>query len=57
MLFELFGEISTVTGEKSPVGQGKSKKTTDISKENVRKFVIASYDFVINGIKKCLLLN
>ena len=43
---------SVVTGEKSPVGMGESEKTTDKSKENVTKLVMAGYDFVINGIKK-----
>lgn len=43
---------SAVTGEKSPVGRGESEKTTDKSKENVSKLVLAGYDFVINGVKK-----
>ena len=43
---------SAVTGETSPVGRGESEKTTDKSKENVTKLVLAGYDFVINGIKK-----
>ena len=47
-----YGFISPVTGEKSPVGMGESEKSTDKSKENVTKLVMAGYDFVINGIKK-----
>ncbi len=44
---------SAVTGEKNPTGAGGLEKTaTDKSKENVTKQVMASYDFVINGIKK-----
>jgi uncharacterized damage-inducible protein DinB len=43
---------SAATGEKSPIGQGESEKTTDISKANVTRLVLAGYDFVINGIKK-----
>eukprot|EP01137_Pigoraptor_chileana_P025739 Opistho-2@95646 len=43
---------SAVTGEKSPVGMGASEKSTDKSKENVTKLVLASYDYVIDGIKK-----
>lgn len=47
-----YGFASAATGEKSPVGMGESEKTTDVSKENVTKLVMAGYDFVINGIKK-----
>jgi uncharacterized damage-inducible protein DinB len=47
-----YGFVSAATGEKSPVGMGESEKTTDVSKENVTKLVMAGYDFVINGIKK-----
>ncbi len=43
---------SVAMGEKSPIGQGESEKTTDISKANVTKLVMAGYDFVISGIKK-----
>lgn len=43
---------SAATGEKSPIGQGESEKSTDKSKENTTKLVMAGYDFVINGIKK-----
>ena len=43
---------AAVSGEKSPIGQGESEKTTDKSKENVTKLVLAGYDFVINNIKK-----
>ncbi|MES2519487.1 MAG: DinB family protein [Bacteroidota bacterium] len=47
-----YGFAAAATGEKSPVGMGESEKTTDISKENVSKLVLAGYDFVISGIKK-----
>ncbi|MDH4462041.1 MAG: DinB family protein [Spirosomataceae bacterium] len=47
-----YGFAAAVTGEKSPIGQGESEKTTDISKANVTKLVMDGYDFVINGIKK-----
>lgn len=47
-----YGFLSAATGEKSPVGMGESEKTTDISKENVTKLVMAGYDFAIGGIKK-----
>jgi uncharacterized damage-inducible protein DinB len=47
-----YGFASAATGEKSPVGMGESEKTTDISKANVTKLVLAGYDFVIDGIKK-----
>jgi uncharacterized damage-inducible protein DinB len=44
---------SSATGEKSPVTPGDSEKsTTDKSKENVTKLVMAGYDYVIAGIKK-----
>jgi len=50
-----YGFAAAATGEKSPVGFGDSEKTTDKSKANVTKLVLASYDFVINGIKKMTL--
>jgi len=43
---------SAASGEKSPVGLGESEKTTDKSKANVDKLIMAGYDFVINSIKK-----
>lgn len=43
---------SSATGEKSPIGMGESEKSTDKSKENTTKLVMAGYDFVINSIKK-----
>ena len=43
---------SAASGEKSPVGMGESEKTTDQSKANVTKLVLAGYDFVIAGITK-----
>jgi uncharacterized damage-inducible protein DinB len=46
-----YGFISAATDVTSPVGQGESEKTTDISKENVTKLVLAGYDFAINSIK------
>lgn len=46
-----YGFASAATGAASPVGMGESEKTTDLSKENVTKLVMAGYDFVINSIK------
>lgn len=43
---------AAATGEKSPIGMGESEKTTDTSKENVIKLVMAGYDFTISSIKK-----
>jgi uncharacterized damage-inducible protein DinB len=43
---------SAATGEKSPIGMGESEKSTDKSKANVTKLVMAGYDFVINSVKK-----
>jgi uncharacterized damage-inducible protein DinB len=43
---------AAASGDKSPVGQGESEKTTDQSKANVTKLVMAGYDFVIAGVKK-----
>lgn len=43
---------SAATGVKSPIGQGESEKTTDKSKENVTKLVMAGYDFVISNAAK-----
>lgn len=47
-----YGFAAAATGAASPVEQGESEKTTDISKENVTKLVMAGYDFVINNAKK-----
>jgi uncharacterized damage-inducible protein DinB len=46
-----YGFISAAAGIISPVGQGESEKTADLSKENVTKLVLAGYDFAINSIK------
>lgn len=43
---------AAATGAKSPIGQGESEKTTDKSKANITKLVLAGYDFVINSVKK-----
>ena len=43
---------SAASGEKSPIAQGASEKTTDKSKANVTKLVMDGYDFVISSIKK-----
>ncbi len=42
--------ISTATGAKGPLGPGEAEKTTDKSKANVTKMVLASYDFVLENI-------
>ena len=47
-----YGFASAASGEKSPVAFGESEKTTDKSKANVTKLVMAGYDFVISTIKK-----
>ena len=47
-----YGFASAASGDKSPVAFGESEKTTDKSKANVTKLVLAGYDFVINAIKK-----
>jgi uncharacterized damage-inducible protein DinB len=47
-----YGFASALTGEKSPVAFGESEKTSDKSKQNVTKLVLAGYDFVINSLKK-----
>lgn len=44
--------LAAASGTKSPVGQGELEKSTDKSKANVSKMVLASYDFVIENIKK-----
>jgi uncharacterized damage-inducible protein DinB len=46
-----YGIASAATGEKSPVNE-LEKTTTDKSKANVTKQVMAGYDFVIDGLKK-----
>lgn len=46
-----YGFASAATGVASPVGMGESEKSTDQSKENVTKLVLAGYDFVINSVK------
>jgi uncharacterized damage-inducible protein DinB len=40
------------SGDAVPAGQGSSEKGTDKSKATTTKIVLASYDFVIDGIKK-----
>tara|TARA_R110002167_G_scaffold242949_3_gene448522 strand:- start:2014 stop:2544 length:531 start_codon:yes stop_codon:yes gene_type:complete len=46
-----YGFTAAATGIESPIGMGESEKSTDTSKENVTKLVIAGYDFVISGLK------
>lgn len=46
-----YGFVALASGQKSPVGFGESEKTTDKSKANVTKLVMAGYDFAINSIK------
>ncbi len=46
----IFASAATVA--KSPIGQGELEKTNDKSKANVSKLVLASYDFVIDNVKK-----
>ena len=47
-----YGLASAALGIKSPFDQGIWEKTGDKSKVNVSKIVLASYDFVIDQIKK-----
>ncbi|MEZ0487016.1 DinB family protein [Fibrella aquatica] len=48
-----YGFGSAATGEKKPDGVADlEKSTTDKSKANITKLVLASYDFVIAGVKK-----
>lgn len=47
-----YGLASAALGMKSPFGRGELEKTGDKSKANVSKLVLASYDFVIDNIKK-----
>lgn len=46
-----YGFASAATGVASPIGMGESEKSTDQSKENVTKLVLAGYDFVISSVK------
>ncbi|WP_443092774.1 DinB family protein [Chryseolinea sp. T2] len=46
-----YGFTAMASGQKSPVGFGESEKTTDKSKANVTKLVLAGYDFAIAAIK------
>ncbi len=47
-----YGLVSSAIGIKSPFTVGDLEKTPDKSKANVSKVVLASYDFVIEQIKK-----
>lgn len=47
-----YGLASAAIGIKSPFGRGELEKTGDKSRDNVSKVVLASYDFVIDNIKK-----
>ncbi len=47
-----FGFCSAATGAKSPYAQGELEKSSDKSKANVTKLVLAGYDFVIDNLKK-----
>jgi uncharacterized damage-inducible protein DinB len=47
-----YGFTSAAAGIKSPFGQGELEKTEDKSKANVSNLVLASYDYVIDNIKK-----
>jgi uncharacterized damage-inducible protein DinB len=47
-----YGFVAAATGTKSPYGQGELEKSSDKSKSNVSTVVLASYDFVIDNIKK-----
>lgn len=47
-----YGLTSAALGSKSPFGRGELEKSSDKSKSNVSKLVLASYDFVIGSIQK-----
>lgn len=47
-----YGLASSATGVKSPFTFGDLEKNPDRTKANVSKLVLASYDFVIDQIKK-----
>lgn len=47
-----YGLASAATGTKSPMEQGILEKSTDKSKANVTKLVLASYDYVIDLVIK-----
>ena len=44
--------VAAAVGVKSPFGQGALEKSEDKSKANVSNLVLASYDYVIDNIKK-----
>ncbi|WP_442591956.1 DinB family protein [Pedobacter sp. AW31-3R] len=46
-----YGFTASATGAKSPLDMGALEKSTDQSKATVIKNVLASYDYVIAGIK------
>jgi uncharacterized damage-inducible protein DinB len=46
-----YGIASAASGVTNPLGAGESEKTTDQSKENVTRLVMAGYDFVITQVK------
>lgn len=47
-----YGLTAAAIGIKSPFGRGELEKSVDRSKANVSNLVLASYDFVIDNIKK-----
>jgi uncharacterized damage-inducible protein DinB len=47
-----YGFTATATGEKSPFALGALEKSSDKSKANVTKEVMAGYDYVITALKK-----
>jgi len=47
-----FGLASAAMGIKSPYSVGQLEKSSDKSKTNVSKLVAASYDFIIDSLKK-----
>ena len=47
-----YGLASAPVGTKSPFSVGELEKSSDKSKANVSKLVMASYDFVIDNLKK-----
>lgn len=47
-----YGLGADAVGQKDPFALGEMEKTVDKSKSNVTKLVLASYDYVIDNIKK-----
>src|ERR1044071_184367 len=47
-----YGFAAAASGQTSPIGRGESEKSTDKSKANTTKLVMAGYDYVIAALQK-----